>query len=82
MTIGDFTAFLGKSVTFALPMQDVSRFDGLFYFVSGKVTSVCINQELSQSEFIVDDGDCYSFKDVIFVQQLPNPAFSASISSL
>lgn len=69
----DFTAYLGKTVKFNAPCPNDPMFDGMSYLVSGKITAVCIHQDLSQSEFLVSD-EFYRFQDVTFVQTLPNPA--------
>lgn len=72
-SIDDFTAYLGKTVKFNAPCPPSPLFDGMSYLVSGKITAICIDQDLSQSEFLLD-GEFYRFRDVTFVQTLPNPA--------
>lgn len=73
MSIDDFTAYLGKTVKFNAPCPNHPMFDGMSYLVSGKINAVCIDQDLSQSEFLLD-GEFYRFQDVTFVQILSNPA--------
>lgn len=65
-SIDDFTAYLGKTVKFNAPCPNHPMFDGMSYLVSGKITAVCIDQDLSQSEFLLD-GEFYRFQDVTFV---------------
>lgn len=43
-----------------------------FLDVKGKVTAVCIDLDLSESEFLVN-GEFYKFADVQFFEVLPNP---------
>lgn len=72
-TVSDFTAYLGKDVKFNAPCPALPIYDHTVQLVQGKITAVCIYQNLLETEFLLDDDDFYSFKDVTFIQVLPNP---------
>ncbi|UYZ93666.1 hypothetical protein [Moraxella bovis] len=71
-TVSNFTAYLGKMVNFSYVPHTSFPFLDVFYHVKGKITAVCIDLDLSESEFLVN-GEFYKFADVQFFEVLPNP---------
>lgn len=83
MAISNFTDFLGKEVSF-IYSDDLftSRSESEHYVkkVVGTVSGVCIYNHgtssnfLSDTEFLIKENDeFYAFKDVTFIDTLPNP---------
>lgn len=71
-TTSDFTAYLGKMVNFSYAPDTPFPFLDLFCHVRGEITAVCIEKNLSESEFLVN-GEFFKFAEVQFFEVLPNP---------
>lgn len=78
MAIEDYTAYLGKRVMFLDP-QEVFRTrtesNIVIHKITGTVSMVSICLPLEESEFLIKETDeFYSFREVTFIEELPNPA--------
>lgn len=74
MTIGDCTVYLGKRVSFLLPIHHIAHpYDIIYTLITGFVTAVIIDIDSRRTRFLLDDESQFFFQDVTFVQTLPNP---------
>lgn len=75
MAISDYTAYLGQQVSILVPFRAMGEQwenMGVLMLVHGVVDCVCLNQDLTLSEFFVDN-ESYRFSEVTFIQRLANP---------
>lgn len=69
MTMNDYTAYLGKYVSFFLPcrLPTTPHLDGLHYAVSGLVTAVTLDVNPADHRITIDDEQYY-LRDCVFVR--------------